>query len=290
MKKILLALLAGVSCTVTAHAAATINAVNKYAYGANIGWMDWRGDVANGAIIGEYICRGSIYAANVGWISLGSGTPASGVFYQTNAAADYGVNHDGFGNLRGFAYGANIGWINFEDTGAPRLDLKTGKFIGFVWGANVGWISLSNAFAHVQTDTLRPGLDSDGDGIPDAWELLRFGNLATANATSDQDGDGVSDKGEELADTNPNNPASRLRITSYSFDAGLISSDVEWSSRESRCYRLQSTASLNEPISWFDSGLGLIRPDAGASTARTVVTAPAPFRFFRVEPVKPLSP
>jgi hypothetical protein len=32
--------------------ATTINATNKYAYGANIGWMDWSGDVANGAVPG----------------------------------------------------------------------------------------------------------------------------------------------------------------------------------------------------------------------------------------------
>ncbi len=35
--------------------------------------------------------------------------------------------------------------------------------------------------------------DSDGDGIGDSWELLWFGDLTTANATSDYDGDGVLD-------------------------------------------------------------------------------------------------
>src|SRR2546423_15704521 len=52
----------------------TIDATNQYAYGANIGWMDWRGDTNNGAVIGEYGCSGYIYAANVGWINLGSGS------------------------------------------------------------------------------------------------------------------------------------------------------------------------------------------------------------------------
>ena len=33
--------------------ATTINALNKFAYGANLGWMDWRGDIVNGAVIGE---------------------------------------------------------------------------------------------------------------------------------------------------------------------------------------------------------------------------------------------
>src|SRR5437016_5663720 len=88
-------------------AATTIDAANKYAYGANLGWMDWRGDTNNGAVVGEYVCAGYIYAANAGWINLGSGAPANQIQYQNNAAADFGVNQDGLGNLRGYAYGAN---------------------------------------------------------------------------------------------------------------------------------------------------------------------------------------
>lgn len=36
-------------------ATTTINAVNKFAYGAKLGWMDWRGDINNGAVIGEFV-------------------------------------------------------------------------------------------------------------------------------------------------------------------------------------------------------------------------------------------
>jgi hypothetical protein len=45
----------------TVFAATTIDPVNKYAYGANLGWMDWTGDDANGAVIGDYVCMGYIY-------------------------------------------------------------------------------------------------------------------------------------------------------------------------------------------------------------------------------------
>src|SRR6267143_3685374 len=89
-----------------ARAATTINSANHFACGANIGWIDCRGDAANGAVIGEFVCSGYIYAANVGWIHLGTGTPANGIRYQNNSATDYGVNHDGLGNLSGYAYGA----------------------------------------------------------------------------------------------------------------------------------------------------------------------------------------
>src|SRR6185295_16893447 len=117
---------------VTVHAASTINPANKFSYGANIGWLDWRGDTNSGAVIGEYVCSGYIWSANVGWIHLGSNAPANGIQYQNNSATDFGVNHDGIGNLRGLAYGANIGWINFENTGAPKVDLKTGTLSGFI--------------------------------------------------------------------------------------------------------------------------------------------------------------
>src|SRR5262245_6762195 len=89
--------------------ATSLNALNQNAYAANLGWMDWRGDTNNGPIVGEYVCSGFLWGANFGWIHLGSNAPANGIQYQNDSPADYGVNHDGQGKLRGFAYGANIG-------------------------------------------------------------------------------------------------------------------------------------------------------------------------------------
>ena len=84
-------------------------------------------------------------------INLGDGSPVNGSAYSNNSAADFGVNRDAAGNLRGFAWGANIGWINFETNGSPKMDLLTGNFSGFAYSANCGWISLSNATAFVQS-------------------------------------------------------------------------------------------------------------------------------------------
>src|ERR1019366_6222539 len=133
--------------------------------------MDWRGDTNSGAVIGEYVCAGYFYSANVGWINLGGGSPTNGIQYQNLSATDFGVNQDGLGNLRGYAYGANIGWINFETNGAPKVNLATGQLSGYVWSANCGWISLSNAVAFVQTDTLSSGA-MDTNGLPIAWEMI----------------------------------------------------------------------------------------------------------------------
>jgi len=203
-KLVLLALVSAFSLRPSAllHAATTIDAANKYAYGANLGWMDWTGDTANGVVIGEYVCAGNIYSANVGWIALGSGSPTNGIYYQNLSANDFGVNQDGLGNLRGYAYGANIGWINFENTGAPKVDLVTGNLSGYVWSANCGWISLSNAVAYVQTDTISPGA-LDSNGLPIAWEMQNFGHTGV-DPNADPDHDGMSNLQEYLAGTNPN--------------------------------------------------------------------------------------
>jgi hypothetical protein len=267
-------------------AATTIDPLNKYGYGANIGWADWRGNTNNGAVIGDYVCSGFIYAANVGWINLGGGNPTNSIRYQNLSAGDFGVNQDGLGNLRGYAYGANIGWINFENSGAPKLDLKTGKFSGYVYSANCGWISLSNAAAFVQTDTLDPGPLST-NGLPIPWLLANFGTT-NVDANADPDGDGMSNRQEYLAGTNPLDGNDKLQITAFAAQPGGAPATVTWQSTPTRCYLLQTTLDVASP-NWLDSGLGLIAPD-GALTTRIVSQATATKRFYRVQAVNPLAP
>jgi hypothetical protein len=290
-------LLACLGVCLPALAATTINSANHFAYGANIGWIDWRGDVANGAVVGQFVCSGYIYGANVGWIHLGDGTPVNGIRYQNNSGADFGVNHDGAGNLRGFAYGANIGWLFFTNRAAdgatyegPKVDLLTGRLSGFVYGANVGWISLSNLFAYVQTDSLPGGPDSDGDGLPDAWELIQASNLVTLNGAGDNDGDGVPNSQEYLADTHPLDPTSNLRITSFVASANGTANTITFTSRPTRVYEVQERTSLSVAPLWSDSGLGRVAPDAGVTTTRSFADTASQMRYFRVEASPPLSP
>jgi hypothetical protein len=272
-------------------AATTINPTNKFSYGANIGWMDWRGDTNSGAVIGEYVCSGYIYSADCGWISLGSGSPANTNQYQNLSAGDFGVNHDGIGNLRGYAYGANIGWINFENTGAAKVDLSTGQLSGQVYSANCGWITLNQSFAIVQTDIIRPGTDSDGDGMADAWEMQHALNLTTFNASSDSDGDGASDLQEYRADTDPLDGNSKLKILSpfVAFGGGNQNDDfVTWTSRPTRFYMLAYRTNLTSDP-WHT--LGALFPPDGATTTRDIAFgASSTQRYFRVQAVKPLSP
>jgi hypothetical protein len=268
-------------------AATTIDAANRYAYGANLGWLDCRGDTNNGAVIGAYVCSGYIYGANVGWVYLGSGSPTNGIYYQNLSANDFGVNNDGLGNLRGLAYGANIGWINFEKTGAHKVDLRTGILTGYVYSANCGWISLSNSVAFAQTDTIDPG-QLDANGLPIAWELLNFGHTGVS-PSADPDGDGLNNLQEYLAGTDPNDANSRLIITAFDATIGGTHSTVTWQSVLTRNYYLQKRLSLDTGSLWFDSGLGLISPD-GSSTTRAITDTNFLSRFYRVQAVRPLAP
>ena len=71
-------------------------------------------------------------------------------------------------------------------------------------------------------------LDTDEDGIHDDWELMNFGNLSTADATSDFDQDGYSDLDEYNNGTNPTeqdppdgpgyDPATDDRVSTLSID------------------------------------------------------------------------
>ena len=272
------------------HAASTIDPFNKYAWGANIGWLDWSGgsgQTATGAVMSEYVCSGYFYSANVGWINLGSGSPANGIQYQNNSASDFGVNLDAFGNLRGYAYGANIGWINFEANGAPGINMLTGQFSGYVWSANCGWISLSNAVAYVQTDSIQEGPLAP-DGLPIAWLLINFGTT-NVDANADPTGKGMTIGQDYLAGTDPKNVNSVFRITSERFATGGSSATLTWDSVPTRYYYIQKTPDLVSP-GWADIGLGLISPSAGSSTTAGFTDTNMPARFYRVEAVRPLTP
>ena len=208
--RLLIALAVGLaaSMAVETRAATNINEPNAYSWGANVGYLDWRGDGANGVVLGRYIVSGFIYGANIGWIHMGDGTPDNGIRYSNSSATDFGVNTiedpnvPGEYYLRGFAYGANVGWINFENTGNARVVLSNNRLRGYAWGANIGWINLDDLNVFVQANAIDPGADTDGDGLTDAWEYIHFGNL-NMEGTGDPDGDGEDNLSEFRSNTIP---------------------------------------------------------------------------------------
>ena len=292
---LLLLIISAVHCLIglaPAAAQTTINATNKYAYGANTGWINFRGDVTNGVRIGEAYLSGSAYGANFGWMNLGDGTPVNGHTYSNTSAADCGVNHDGAGNLTGYAYGANISWINFgwaasNDPNRPRFDLLSGQFLGYAYSANTGWINLGSG--SLATDTI-VSPDTDSDGIADAWEFQKFGNLSLAGIGTDTDGDGESDAAEYAADTNPNSAADFLRVISQTYNGTMTQVTLQFATtRPTRLYRIESSTTLlnTGPGAWATAGTTFLA-DPGTTTTKIVSFGTINARFFRAVAEKPL--
>ncbi len=287
--------LSGLFALTEAQAISTISPGNPFSYGANIGWMNWRASGADGVEIGEFVCAGYIYGVNVGWIHLGDGTPTNNIQYANNSATDFGVNYGidpaqpGYAILRGFAYGANIGWVNFESVGNPRLRFADGNFEGFVYSANCGWINLGNGAFTLNTLSVTPGIDTDSDGMADAFEFQFFGSLAMGAAT-DSDGDGMSDVQEYLEGTSPLNSGDRLRITVFTTNPGGTSSLLTWTTTAARLYQIEVNPDLH-PNNWTnDPTFGILTPDVGSSTSRNVAASASSKRFYRVRALRPLLP
>jgi hypothetical protein len=271
-------------------AGSNVNPTQADAWSANAGWLNWRGDVSNGVEVEQFICAGYVYGANVGWISLGQGTPANGIQYQNNSASDFGVNVNPDGRLRGLAYGANIGWVNFETLGDPKLDLGSGKMSGFAYSANLGWINLGDSGFSVAVDSISSGADTDGDGIPDAWELMYAGNLTTLSATGDYDHDGMTDLEEYLADTNPMDPNDNLEITGIALSSDHSQTTLSWKSKPTRQYQVETRSDLGPTQVWVDSGLGLQSPDPNSTITTRTLPATGSLEFYMIRAIRPLSP
>ncbi len=101
-------------------------------------------------------------------------------------------------------------WFDQQDSGLRILDIRipTDPYapaeVVVEWSSPLGGTNNGDS-----TDWywVASGNDSDGDGIPDAWEYYWFGAhpdpLAEANQFTDFDGDGLSDYQEWLSHANP---------------------------------------------------------------------------------------
>jgi hypothetical protein len=139
--------------------------------------------------------------------------------------------------------------------------------------------------AGVNSTTVNLGIipDTDGDGIPDAWELAYFGNITNAVAGADADGDGMSNLDEYRAGTNPTNALSVLKIVLTATNANVL----EFIAQTNLSYSVQWRTNFATAL-W--SNLTSITAQSSVRTIQvnTAVGPPLPERYYRI--VTPLVP
>ncbi|MBU1024051.1 hypothetical protein KKB99_07180 [bacterium] len=126
---------------------------SQYAYGENIGWINFKPSFGPGVTVTDTELTGYAWGENIGWVHL---NPSEGGVINNN------------GVLSGYAWGENIGWINFKPTGAGvTINPITGEFSGRAWAENVGWITFGSTgpVAFGMTTSWTGISDGDGDGF-----------------------------------------------------------------------------------------------------------------------------
>ncbi len=88
--------------------------------------------------------------------------------------------------------------------------------------------------------------DTDGDGLPDWWELLHGTNPNVADAHLDTDADGQSNWEEFVAGTDPNDPGNYLKIDRLWASASGVT--VEFLAVSNRAYTVLFKDGLLEPF------------------------------------------
>src|SRR4030066_492008 len=143
-----------------------------------------------------------------GWIVSGAEVPPVG------GEALFGVS-----SYVGDGAGANQAYINLSNLfGADGLNLTTAGTRDIILEIRRGGgsatvyktisLDFSNNFSVSSVYEVATEPDTDGDGLPDPWEMSIFGDLTTASDTPDVDGDGLLDIDEYRNTTDPKNPDS----------------------------------------------------------------------------------
>lgn len=128
--------------------------------------------------------------------------------------------------------------------------------------------------------------DSDGDGMPDDWEIAHgFNPYDASDAAQDADGDGMTNLQEYLAGTDPRNSNSVFRVTAaVSNGTNLL---LHFSTATARAYSVQYRTSLSSGA-WQKLSDVPLQTTAGPVSVTDVGVVGSTNRFYRV--VTPIAP
>jgi len=170
----------------------------------------------------------------------------------------------------------------------------SGHFVDGVWSGlvTVLW-PVSNLFLRVVDADDHVGLgndfavesatDTDGDGLPDAWEMRYFGalNSPSGGPDDDPDHDGITNLDELWAGANPIGPLATSSLSSVRLEGRDVR--ISFATVAGGSYRVEQTDNLSSGLwTWVADGI------AGTGSIVQVLDpggASQPCRFYRVTAV-----
>ena len=252
-------------------------------------------NLGNGANVGQ----GVFYLPSGGFTAV----PGAALSQFDGTTTTPTVSQDDDGNRPTDRWEVRIPWSNLNAYGAAAVTSLhvigvfasdglsgnnryiAGNFMGTAASNGTQDAFNNYAFSTVTVYGVRINLpvitDSDGDAIPDFWEVANGLNPVGSNAPSaNSDGDWMSDLEEYFADTSPTSGVSYFPLAQATNDAaaGTMSILVAPTST-GRLYQVRWSTNLpSSPQSW--APYGNVRTGTGAGVTFTV-TNDAPARAYR---------
>jgi hypothetical protein len=128
-------------------------------------------------------------------------------------------------------------------------------------------------------------VDSDFDGMPDAWETLYSLNPnSNVDAILDRDGDGQSNLDEYLANTHPVDSSSRFHIKRMEDSGNPALTRIVWASQPGMVYYVETSESLLVS-SWSPVHVNAIVANSGETQWDAPISGNR--RFYRVRSFRP---
>ena len=121
------------------------------------------------------------------------------------------------------------------------------------------------------------GVDTDGDGMEDSWELEHGLIVGVDDSGLDPDQDGNTNGQEFGAMTSPNDPSSYLQLSVESTETGL---SLQFTAAADVAYKILYTDSMISPVNWTE--LQHISADSEERDLQIEIEATEPQRFFKV--------